>query len=82
MVSAVPTTESRETARLISAEKVEGTPVENPSGESLGHINDIMIDKISGHVGYAVLKYGSFTGRFRAIGSPIPFELESKRGRR
>jgi sporulation protein YlmC with PRC-barrel domain len=54
--------DTRETSRLISADKVEGTPVENSSGESLGHINDIMIDKISGHVGYAVLKYGSFIG--------------------
>lgn len=56
------TTDARETFHLISAEKVAGTPVENPKGESLGHVNDIMIDKLSGHVGYAVLKYGSFLG--------------------
>jgi hypothetical protein len=63
MVSTVQaTTDAQETSRLISAEKVEGTPVENPGGESLGHINDLMIDKISGQVGYAVLKYGSFIG--------------------
>ena len=56
------TTDTRETSRLISAEKVGGTPVENPQGESLGHINDVMIDKVSGQVGYAVLKYGSLLG--------------------
>jgi sporulation protein YlmC with PRC-barrel domain len=59
-VQAAP--DARETSRLISAEKVGGTPVENPRGESLGHINDVMIDKISGQVVYAVLKYGSFLG--------------------
>ena len=56
------TTDARETSRLISCDKVGGTPVENPKGDSLGHIQDIMIDKISGRVGYAVLKYGSFLG--------------------
>jgi sporulation protein YlmC with PRC-barrel domain len=47
---------------LISADKVEGTPVVNRQGESLGHISDLMIDKISGRVVYAVLKYGSVVG--------------------
>ena len=49
-----------ETSRLISSEKVEGTPVVNKAGEDLGH--EIMIDKVSGQVAYAVLKYGSFLG--------------------
>jgi hypothetical protein len=52
----------KEIGRLISSEKVEGTSVENPKGDILGHIQDLMIDKISGQVGYAVLKYGSFLG--------------------
>ena len=55
-------TNERETGRLISSEKVEGTSVENPQGENLGVIRDLMIDKISGEVAYAVLKYGSFLG--------------------
>ena len=54
------TTDTLETTRLIAADKVEGTPVESTNGDSLGHVHDIMIDKISGQVGYAVLKYGSF----------------------
>jgi sporulation protein YlmC with PRC-barrel domain len=54
--------DTRETPRLISSEKVEGTSVVNPHGDDLGHIQEIMIDKISGRVGYAVLKYGSFLG--------------------
>ena len=48
MATVQATTDTRETSRLISAEKVGGTPVENPQGESLGHINDVMIDKVSG----------------------------------
>jgi hypothetical protein len=52
----------RETGRLISSEKVEGTSVENPEGANLGVIRDVMIDKVSGQVAYAVLKYGSFLG--------------------
>jgi hypothetical protein len=51
-----------ETARLISSEKVEGTAVVDPKGKNLGHVSEIMIDKVSGKVGYAVLKYGSFLG--------------------
>jgi sporulation protein YlmC with PRC-barrel domain len=51
-----------EKGRLISAEKVQGTPVLNAKGEDLGHVAEIMIDKYSGRVAYAVLKYGSVLG--------------------
>jgi hypothetical protein len=51
-----------EKRRLISADKVEGTSVVNGKGDNLGHVSDIMIDKISGQVAYAVLKYGSVMG--------------------
>lgn len=47
---------------LISSQKVAGTKVENVKGDSLGHIEELMIDKETGHVAYAVLKYGSFLG--------------------
>ncbi|HEX4112931.1 MAG TPA: PRC-barrel domain-containing protein [Stellaceae bacterium] len=52
----------KEIGRLISSDKVGGTSVENTKGENLGHIRDVMIDKISGQVAYAVLKYGSVLG--------------------
>jgi hypothetical protein len=51
-----------ETGRLISADKVKGTPVHNPAGESLGTIENIMIDKPSGEVAYAVLAFGGILG--------------------
>src|SRR5262245_32255841 len=63
MVSTVqPVSDARETTRLISSEKVTGSKVENTKGDRLGHIEEIMIDKVSGKVGYAVLNYGSFLG--------------------
>jgi sporulation protein YlmC with PRC-barrel domain len=51
-----------ETGRLISADKVKGTAVHNPEGESLGTIENIMIDKPSGKVAYAVLAFGGILG--------------------
>jgi len=47
---------------LISAEKVEGTPVTNRAGENLGRIEDLVIEKLSGHVVYAVLSFGGILG--------------------
>jgi hypothetical protein len=54
--------ESDETSALISANKVEGTTVVNPGGEKLGSIEEIMIDKRSGKVAYAVMSFGGFLG--------------------
>lgn len=51
-----------ETATLISADKVEGTDVYNKNGDHLGEVEDIMIDKLSGKVAYAVLSFGGFLG--------------------
>jgi hypothetical protein len=48
-----------ETSSLISSDKVEGTAV---YGEKLGSIHSVMIDKISGKVGYAVMSFGGFLG--------------------
>jgi len=47
---------------LIPAEKVNGTNVFNRRGEKLGHVEDIMIDKISGRACYAVMSFGGFLG--------------------
>ena len=51
-----------ETGRLISADKVRGTAVHNPAGDSLGTIVNVMIDKPSGRVAYAVLAFGGILG--------------------
>jgi sporulation protein YlmC with PRC-barrel domain len=47
---------------VISSEKVEGTNVYNAAGDKLGSIDELMIDKVSGQVRYAVLEFGGFLG--------------------
>ena len=59
-----------ETDTLIAASKVQGTDVYNGAGEHIGDINDLMIDKVSGKVAYAVIAFGGFLGmgeRLRAL---------------
>jgi uncharacterized protein YrrD len=51
-----------ETSALISADKVSGTAVHTPAGEKLGTIENVMIDKVSGQVEYAVLAFGGLLG--------------------
>lgn len=51
-----------ETTSLISAGKVQGTPVYNTEGESLGELYDVMIDKQSGRIAYALMSFGGFLG--------------------
>jgi sporulation protein YlmC with PRC-barrel domain len=47
---------------VISSERVEGTAVYNAAGDKLGSIDDLMIDKLSGQVRYAVMEFGGFLG--------------------
>lgn len=56
------TTSTRSVNPLISAEKVDGTAVYNGAGERLGDVHDVMIDKQSGRVAYAILSFGGFLG--------------------
>ena len=51
-----------ETDRLIASGKVEGTAVYNRAGERLGSVHNLMIDKVSGQVAYAVMSFGGFLG--------------------
>jgi sporulation protein YlmC with PRC-barrel domain len=59
---------------VISSERVEGTSVYNNAGDKLGSIDDLMIDKVSGKVQYAVMEFGGFLG----MGTdryPIPWSM-------
>lgn len=53
---------SDETYSLIGASKVQGTDVYNAAGDHIGELDDIMIDKTSGKVAYAVIAFGGFLG--------------------
>ena len=55
-------TSDTSTQDVISSERVEGASVYNANGDKLGSIDDLMIDKRSGQVRYAVLEFGGFLG--------------------
>ena len=63
-----------ETDRLISSAKVQGTAVYDHDGERLGSIESVMIDKLGGHVDYAVLSFGGLFG-IGADRFPLPWSL-------
>ena len=56
----------------ISSSKVAGTAVYNANGDKLGSIDDLIVDKLSGQVHYAVLEFGGFLG-VGADRYPIPW---------
>jgi sporulation protein YlmC with PRC-barrel domain len=62
-----------ETERLIASDKVEGTSVYDRDANHIGVIYNVMIDKYTGQVAYAVVSFGGFLG----IGTqyhPIPWK--------
>ena len=64
----------QETGNLIASDKVQGTYVYNAAGDELGSIHDLMIDKLSGKVAYAIMSFGGFLG----IGNqyhPLPWSV-------
>lgn len=60
------------TGSTISSAKVEGTNVYSLSGDKLGSIHEIVIDKVSGHVRYAELEFGGFLGMGTDV-YPLPW---------
>jgi len=50
------------TGSLIGGDQVTGTAVYNRTGERLGSVEDVMIDKKSGRIAYAILSFGGFLG--------------------
>ena len=61
------------THALVASDRVEGTVVRRLSGERIGTIQRLMIDKVSGNVAYAVLRFGGFLGMSEKH-LPIPWE--------
>ena len=58
--------------RMISSNRIEGTPVIDRYGKRIGTIHALMIEKESGQVAYAILTFGGLFG----IGSrayPLPW---------
>lgn len=59
---------------LIPADRVNGTDVVGKSGEKLGKIEDVAIEKVSGDVAYAILSFGGLLG-IGAKYHPVPWKL-------
>jgi hypothetical protein len=66
--------ETDENVRLISSTKVEGTPVVGTDGETLGTIQSFMVDKYTGRVAYAVMKFGGTMGVGTSL-FPLPWPI-------
>jgi sporulation protein YlmC with PRC-barrel domain len=48
--------------RAILASKVKGTNVYSTQGDSIGHVEDIVLDKMSNEILFAVVGFGGFIG--------------------
>ena len=57
----------------ILATTVKGTDVYNGEGEHLGHIDDIVLGKQSGHAEYAIMSFGGFLGMGEKY-HPLPWQ--------
>lgn len=62
------------THHLISATRVLKTPVLGPSGERLGTIDDVLIDKTSGRAAYALMSFDGFLGLGERF-YPLPWSM-------
>jgi hypothetical protein len=58
---------------LIESDQVEGTPVYDVAGKSVGTIQRLVIEKVSGRVAYAVTSFGGFLGLGAEVHT-IPWE--------
>jgi sporulation protein YlmC with PRC-barrel domain len=63
---------SRETHNLIASDRVEGTPVRSTDGTTIGTIERVMIDKLTGNVVYSVLSFNGSVGMGKRR-LPIPW---------
>ena len=61
-----------ETDRLIASDKVVGAEVFGRDGRRLGAVHNLMVDKVTGRVAYAVLSVGGFLGLGERL-HPLPW---------
>lgn len=57
---------------FIRAKKVIGTTVKNTQGQKIGEIEDIVLDKLSNNIVYAVVGFGGFLGVAEKF-HPVPW---------
>jgi sporulation protein YlmC with PRC-barrel domain len=59
-------------ADLIAASRIKGSSVVNRAGETLGAIDDLMLDRTTGQAAFAILRFGGFLG-FGNKHHPLPW---------
>jgi sporulation protein YlmC with PRC-barrel domain len=59
-VTAMPTASGHTAA--IRAKKVSGTKVVDGSGDKIGEVEDIVLDKLSNNIMFAIVSFGGFLG--------------------
>jgi sporulation protein YlmC with PRC-barrel domain len=57
---------------VIRAKRVIGTSVKNTAGEKIGTVEDIVLDKLSNNIVYAVVGFGGFLGMNEKY-HPVPW---------
>jgi sporulation protein YlmC with PRC-barrel domain len=62
--------------RCVSSNDVQGTEVYGADGKHVGEVDHLIIDKMSGRVGYAVISFGGFMGLGHSH-YPIPWSALS-----
>jgi sporulation protein YlmC with PRC-barrel domain len=66
----------------IRAKRVIGTDVSNPAGDKIGQVEDLVLDKLSNHIMFAIVSFGGFLGMGQKY-HPIPWsslEYDSEEG--
>jgi sporulation protein YlmC with PRC-barrel domain len=58
--------------RAIKASKVIGTSVYNTQGEKIGNVEDVVLDKMSNEIMFAVVSFGGFLGMGKKF-HPLPW---------
>lgn len=56
----------------IRAKKVHGTAVKDRSGQTIGRVEDIVLDKLSNNVMFAIVSFGGFLGMAEKY-HPVPW---------
>ena len=56
----------------IRAKKVIGTNVKDTTGQKIGHIEDVVLDKLSNNIMFAIVSFGGFLGMGEKY-HPIPW---------
>ena len=67
------TTASGHTSAIL-ASKVRGTSVYNMAGDKVGHIEDVVLDKMSDHIMFAALGFGGVLGMGEKF-YPVPWSM-------